>query len=131
MLHGWMQVVGTTDVAVRALSGVLSLASLPLVWLIGRRIGGVPLAWIATGALAMSPFALRYATENRMYSLVGLLVLAGWLLVDDLWRRTSAWRVVVPGAGVWGPAADPLLVAVPARGTRPGGGGAMAAHIGG
>lgn len=94
MLHGWMQVVGTSDLAVRALSGVLSLASLPLVWLIGRRIGGVPLAWIATGALAMSPFALRYATENRMYSLVGLLVLAGWLLVDDLWRRTSAWRVV-------------------------------------
>jgi len=94
LLHGWMQVVGTSDAAIRALSGVFSLVSLLLVWLVGRRIGGSALAWIATGALAVSPFALRYATENRMYSLVGLLVLAGWLLVDDLWRRTSAWRVV-------------------------------------
>ncbi len=94
LLHGWMQVFGTSDGAVRALSGVFSLVSLPLVWLVGRRIGGTTLAWIATAALAMSPFALRYATENRMYSLVGLLVLAGWLLIDDLWRRPSAWRVV-------------------------------------
>jgi mannosyltransferase len=94
LLHGWMQVVGTSDGAIRALSGVFSLASLPLVWIAGRRVGGTTLAWIATGALAMSPLALRYATENRMYSLVVLLVLAGWLLIDDLWKQTTAWRLV-------------------------------------
>jgi mannosyltransferase len=94
LLNGWMQVFGTSDTAIRALSGVFSVASLPLVWLVGRRIGGTALAWIATAALAMSPFAVRYATENRMYALAGFLVLVGWLLVDDLWRRTSAWRVV-------------------------------------
>ena len=45
------------------------------------------LGWVAVGVLALSPFALRYGTETRMYSLVMLLVLAGYLLLDDVARR--------------------------------------------
>ena len=33
--------------------------------------------------MALSPFAVRYATEARMYSLVMLLVLAGYLVLVD------------------------------------------------
>lgn len=87
LLHAWMAVFGTGDFAVRSLSGVCSLAALPLAWMIGRRRGGSLLAWLTVGVLAMAPFALRYATETRMYSLVVLLVFAGYLLVDDITRR--------------------------------------------
>ena len=38
LLHFWMDVFGQSDVAVRALSGVLSLATLPLAWFAGRRV---------------------------------------------------------------------------------------------
>jgi mannosyltransferase len=87
LLHGWMSLFGTGDVAVRALSGVVAVATLPLAWVIGRRRGGPTLGWLFTAVMAMSPFALRYATETRMYSLlmVGTMVL--YLLLDDVVRR--------------------------------------------
>jgi len=87
LLHGWMEWVGTSDIAVRALSGLLSVATLPLAWLAARRRGGRTLALITVAVLALAPFALRYATETRMYALVMLLVFAGYLLVDDVVRR--------------------------------------------
>jgi len=87
MLHGWMQAFGTGDVAVRALSGILAVVALPLAWLVGRRRGGTLLGWLFVGLLALSPFALRYATETRMYALLVVLVLAGYLVLDDVVRR--------------------------------------------
>jgi hypothetical protein len=94
LLHVWMDVFGDGDGAVRSLSGVLSVATLPLVWLAGRRLGGTALAWIATVFLAVLPYAIRYGSETRMYSLVMLLVLAGYLLVGDALRRPTVLRLV-------------------------------------
>lgn len=86
ILHWWMQLFGEGDFAVRALSGVFGLAALPLAWIAGRRRGGALLGWLAVIVVALSPFAVRYSDEARMYSLVMLLVLAGYLLVDDIVR---------------------------------------------
>lgn len=94
LLNGWMDLFGTSDVAVRALSGLFSAAALPLAWVVGRRIGGRPLAVASLVLLAVSPFAIHYATETRPYSLVMLLVLAGWLLLDDALRRPTLLRLL-------------------------------------
>jgi hypothetical protein len=92
-LHGWMAVVGEGDVAVRALSGIVSVAGLPLAYLVGLRRGGRPLALASLALVAMSPFVLRYATETRMYALVMVEVLAAWLLVEDRRAgRPGRWR---------------------------------------
>ncbi|HKY67899.1 MAG TPA: glycosyltransferase family 39 protein, partial [Acidimicrobiales bacterium] len=93
LLHGWMEVVGESDVAVRALSGLLSVAALPLAWVAGRRLAGGSGARWALAAAATSPFLVRYATETRMYSLVMLLVLGGYLLMGDALRRPTALRL--------------------------------------
>ena len=110
VLHGWMDMAGTGDVAARALSGLLSVASLPLMWAAGRRLadeqargmatGTAPgtrrwVPWAAVLLLASSPFAIRYATEARMYALVVLLVLAGFLALDTLLQRRSPRAAVV------------------------------------
>jgi uncharacterized membrane protein len=81
LLHAWMSLVGDGDVAVRALSGILAVAALPLAWVAGRRVGGARTGWAAVAVLAWSPYAVRYATETRMYSLVTLLVFVGLLVV--------------------------------------------------
>ena len=81
LLHGWMQIFGEGDLSVRFLPGVFGVAALPLAWLAGRRLGGRSVAWAAVLLLATSPFAVRYATEARMYSLLVLLVLVGYLAV--------------------------------------------------
>ncbi|HZQ28950.1 MAG TPA: glycosyltransferase family 39 protein, partial [Acidimicrobiales bacterium] len=90
LLHVWMRVFGTSDFAARALSSVLAVGSLPLVWLVGRRLAGPRAANLTLLLVAVSPFAVRYATEARMYTLVIFLVLLGILAferaLDDLRR---------------------------------------------
>ena len=100
LLHYWTQVFGTGDVAVRALSGVISAATLPVAWLAGRRRGGPLLGWVAVGVLATSTFAVRYGSETRMYSLVVLLVLLGYLLLDDVVRRGRDNLIRLVGVGL-------------------------------
>src|SRR5207244_2530367 len=70
MLHGWIAVFGDSTTAVRSLSSVISLFALPLAWLVGREIGGRRLAVPMLLMTASTPYALRYATETRMYQLI-------------------------------------------------------------
>ena len=83
LLHAWMRVFGTGDVAVRSLSALFGIAALPVAWVAGRDLAGRRAGWIALVLLASSPYAIRYSTETRMYTLVMLLVLLGWVAV---WR---------------------------------------------
>jgi len=96
LLHEWIRVFGRGTIAVRAFSGVCSVGCLPLVWRVGRRLGGRTAATAALVVLALSPWAVQYATEARMYSLCMLLVLAGGLALANLLERPSWWL----GAGV-------------------------------
>src|SRR3954447_18051857 len=93
-MHVWTSVFGSGDVAVRALSATFSLATLPLIWLAGLRIGARRTAVAALVLLAASPFAIRFATEARMYSLLGLLAVAGFLFLQRFLERPSL------GAGI-------------------------------
>jgi mannosyltransferase len=90
VLHSWMEVFGTGTIAVRALSGLFSVACLPLAWRVGRRVGGQVVATSFLVLLALSPFAVQYATEARMYSMTMLLVLAGGLALANLLERPSS-----------------------------------------
>jgi hypothetical protein len=94
MLHGWIELFGSSDAAVRSLSGLFGVALIPLVWVAGNRIAGRREAWAAVVVLAVNPFAIRYATETRMYSMVMVLALAAWLLADDALRRPTLPRLV-------------------------------------
>jgi hypothetical protein len=81
MLHYWMQLLGQSDLAVRSLSGVIGVATLPVAWLAGRRFGGRAVAWTTVVLLSSAPFAVYYSTEARMYALVILLSGCGFLAV--------------------------------------------------
>jgi hypothetical protein len=94
LLHVWMAVFGHSTIAVRALPILFSLAGLVVIGLAARRYGGRRAVWPAVLLLATNPFAIRYATEARMYSLVVLEVAAGllampWVLDRPTWRRLS------------------------------------------
>lgn len=93
LLHGWMAMFGTSTTAVRALSGLFAVAALPLIWLLGRRLVDATTGWLALLLLATSPFAVRYATETRMYSMVLALVLAGGCALVAALARPTALRL--------------------------------------
>ncbi|MGB3411909.1 MAG: glycosyltransferase family 39 protein [Microthrixaceae bacterium] len=97
LLHYWCAVFGDSDWSVRAMSGVFSVLTLPLLYLAGARVAARsdagPLGRRRTGLLVMAvgaamPFAIRYGAEARMYSIVILLVAIGYLLVDELLSGT-------------------------------------------
>jgi mannosyltransferase len=98
LLHGWTAVFGTGAFAVRAMSGLFSVLSLAVAWLLGRRLAGPRAAAALTLLLASSPFAVRYASEARMYSLVVLLVLLGAVAVSWAVRRPGPWPVAAVAA---------------------------------
>ncbi|MGO9196052.1 MAG: hypothetical protein ACLQK4_02855 [Acidimicrobiales bacterium] len=123
LLHFWMKVFGTGDVASRSLSGVIGVINLPIAWLTGYRVGsrwwtieeasgeerrardarGRVTAWSVTLLLASSPFAVYYDTEARMYGLVLLLGTLGVLVITSLLRRprwTGSLALGVVAAGL-------------------------------
>lgn len=95
-MHVWTSVFGSGDLATRALSATFAVATLPLIWLAGLRIGARRTAVAALVLLAASPFAIRFATEARMYSLLSLLAIAGFLFLQRFLERPT----IGVGAGV-------------------------------
>ena len=93
LLHGWIGLFGEGDLAVRSLSALFGVATLPVAWVAGRRLAGREVAWTAVVLLATSPFAIRYGTEARMYTLVTLLALLGYLALQSVLESPNLWRL--------------------------------------
>jgi hypothetical protein len=79
LLHVWTGVLGSGDLASRSLSGVCMVGATVALWFVGRRIAGPACGWITVLLMAANPYAIRYATEARMYALEILLVSCGIL----------------------------------------------------
>ena len=88
LLHFWIDIFGDGPWAARSISMFTSVAALPLMWLLVRRLGGdTTTAAVAVLLLAANPWAIHYAGEARMYSLVVLEVLVLSLALLRLRRR--------------------------------------------
>ncbi len=94
LLHFWIRLFGQSDLAVRSLPGIIGVVTLPLAWLAGKRAGGRTTAWAALLLLATSPFAVRYDTETRMYALVALLTVLGYLALGRTLDRPRPGNLV-------------------------------------
>jgi hypothetical protein len=76
LLNAWTMALGTSDIVLRLFSIVCSLACLPFVASIARRLGGNRAVLPSCALFAFSPWTIYFATEGRMYSLLLLCVLA-------------------------------------------------------
>lgn len=75
LASGWTRLAGTSDAAIRLFSVFWALASLPLLWAVGRRMGGRRAAVAACVLYVFAPMSLYYSIEARMYSLMWFLAL--------------------------------------------------------
>ena len=90
VLHYWMALFGSSEMATHFLPLLISLAAVPLAYwsgsvLFDRRAG----RWAAALA-ATNPFLGWYSTETRMYPLVIVLVIAGMTFAVRAARDRSA-----------------------------------------
>jgi uncharacterized membrane protein len=73
----WAEWFGSSAIAVRGLSAMISMFELPLVyWLCQELFGSVAVGRMAVALVAISPLYIRYAQEARQYSL--------WLVLTTL-----------------------------------------------
>jgi 4-amino-4-deoxy-L-arabinose transferase-like glycosyltransferase len=90
-----VQFGGDPTVTIRIPSLILGTALIPLTFLIARRVGGVRLALLAAGFMALSPFAVFYSTEARAYELMTFLVaLSTFALLKAGDDERKVWLVV-------------------------------------
>jgi mannosyltransferase len=75
LLHFWMTVFGSGELAVRMLSALLGTLYLPPVYLLGKRLLSGRVALGVTLLAAINPFLVWYSQEVRMYALVATLSL--------------------------------------------------------
>ena len=76
ILHGWMQAVGQSPVAVRALPVLLGTATVAMIYLLARRLFDHRVGLVAAAITAVSPFQIYYSQEARMYALLGFAATA-------------------------------------------------------
>lgn len=83
LLHGWIKLFGSGEAALRSLSLLAGVLTIPLIYAAGRQLFGSRLAGLlAALLLAVSPVHLWYGQEARMYTLLTLLcLLSSYLLL--------------------------------------------------
>ncbi|HJX39241.1 MAG TPA: glycosyltransferase family 39 protein, partial [Anaerolineae bacterium] len=96
LLHFWVLITGVSATSVRLFSVMAGTLSVPLVYVVGRRLIGQTAGLIAALVMALAPFHVYYSQEARMYALVTLLVLASVYVFLSLLERhrlgVSSWR---------------------------------------
>ena len=70
LLHYWIAFKGDTPYYARLLSALFGAATIPVIYMIGKRIGGVVMGLAAAVFLAFSPFNIAYGQETRMYTML-------------------------------------------------------------
>ena len=83
LLHYWIMVFGTSESAVRLLSVLFGVLSIPMIYIVGRQLFNKEAGLVAALILALSSFNIYYSQEARMYSLMVLLAL---LSMHFFWR---------------------------------------------
>ncbi|WP_231188719.1 glycosyltransferase family 39 protein [Haladaptatus sp. DYF46] len=78
LLKAWTSISGTEEGTVRMLSAAFSIASIPVLYALGKRLYGFQVAAIAALMLTVSPFQIYFAQEARMYSLLAFLTVASY-----------------------------------------------------
>lgn len=110
LLQAWTLLFGTAPVALRLLSVLISVAAVPLSYLVAAKLYDARTGIAAAFLMALAPLQVYYAQEVRMYGLVNLFGLASVALqlrlltaTDDspLFGRVSLAYVAVTAAGLY------------------------------
>jgi uncharacterized membrane protein len=97
VLHGYTQVFGLSELSLRSLSVIFSLATLLLVFAIGCQMFDDNTALAAAAIWAFNPLAVAFAHTARMYPMLIAFALAHLLTLWRVRERPSASRAMLCG----------------------------------
>jgi mannosyltransferase len=101
LLRGWVAVFGSGEAALRSLSLVFAVASVPVLFLVARRLVGQTAAVIATGLFAVNTLVVVEAQAVRSSTLLVFCCLAAsYCFLRAVEERSGAWFALYGLAGV-------------------------------
>ncbi len=129
LLRPWLH-VGVSEASVRVLSALVGIASIPLMYVLGKRLFGAATARLATLFFAINACAIAVSQEARGYSLLVLSVVASTYLFVRLIEQPSFALACAYGLvtgltlychyfGMFVPAAQAISLAALPEGRRP------------
>jgi mannosyltransferase len=102
VLRGCLDLFGASEFALRFTSVIASTLVIPLIWRLGQLLGGRRLGLAAAALVAVNPFAIWYAQEARMYSLLQcLIVAAGYAFWRFVQHPRKGGGLTRPGWARW------------------------------
>lgn len=93
LLHYWIASYGDTPYYVRLLSALFGTLTIPIIYLIGKRISSVQVGLAAAVFMCFSTFNIYYAQEARMYT---LLMFNAAMAIYALTRLLTDSRSILP-----------------------------------
>lgn len=104
LLRGWLH-LGDSVSWIRGLSVVFAIASIPAIFLLGRKMLGTYFGLISALLLSINAFQVRYAQEARSYSLLVLLVIASTYCfisaIDSKRRPDWNWYIATSSLAIY------------------------------
>jgi mannosyltransferase len=91
LLRMWLA-FGQSEFAVRSLSVVFGVATVPSLFLLGRRLFGRRTGILAAFLLAINSLFIHYAQEARSYTITTLIAIWSWYALLELNRTLGDWH---------------------------------------
>ena len=96
LLKAWTGIFGTAEAGARSLTVLISIATVPLTFALGRALGGNRVGIIAAFLLAITPVQIYFAQEARVYAFLPFFVT---LTLLGVCRFLAPLQVPVPRDG--------------------------------
>ncbi|TAK20205.1 MAG: hypothetical protein EPO26_19120 [Chloroflexota bacterium] len=93
-MYAWLPLAGDSEFAMRLPAALVGALVVPLTWRVGRDLADGWVGLMSASLIALSPLALIYAREARMYSILMTLAMAAFVAADRF-RRAPTGRSAV------------------------------------
>ena len=91
LLFFWLRLVGENAFATRALSALIGVLAVPLIFVLAKKLANARVAFFTALLTTVSPLLIYYSQETRMYELVTVLALgSAYLCVGVLLRERQS-----------------------------------------
>jgi mannosyltransferase len=93
LLDGWIRLFGGSEAGIRSLSALFGTATIPLAFVIGRRLASQRVGVVAAALVAFNPLLVWFSQEARPYALLVLLSGVSFLLFALALERPTGRRL--------------------------------------
>ncbi|MGV8086217.1 MAG: glycosyltransferase family 39 protein [Candidatus Woesearchaeota archaeon] len=99
LMWGWIHIFGISEIATRIFSAIFGIFSVYIIYLIGKKLFNKKIGIYSSLILALSPIAVYYSQEARLYSMFMFIVLLSFytfiLYLEKGERKYLIWYIII------------------------------------